>query len=84
MFGGLFEEVGGAFERIVLVMFTDWGMAWTDPLRVRDLAGSVGATLITSFKFGYGERAALFFQYAHGLDAEQGIDYFRVFVGRGF
>ena len=77
-------SVPAMFERIVLVMFTDWGMAWTDPLKLKDLAGSVGATLITSFKFGYGERAALFFQYAHGLDSEQGIDYFRVFVGRGF
>jgi hypothetical protein len=77
-------SVPAMFERIVLVMFTDWGMAWTDPLRLRDLAGSVGATLITSFKFGYGERVALFFQYAHGLDADRGIDYFRVFVGRGF
>ncbi len=71
-------------ERIVGVVFTDWGMAWTNPIRVGDLAGSVGATLITSFKFGYGERIALFFQYAHGLDPELGIDYFRVFVGRGF
>lgn len=72
------------FERLVLVAFTDWGMAWTDPITIKDLAGSVGATLISSFKFGYGERLALFFQYAHGLDPEVGIDYFRVFVGRGF
>lgn len=72
------------FERLVLAVFTDWGMAWTDPIQFRDLAGSIGATLIASLKFGYGERAALFFQYAHGFDREQGIDYFRVFVGRGF
>ncbi len=77
-------SVPAMFERIVLAMFTDWGMAWTDPLELEDLAGSVGATLITSLKFGYGERAALFFQYAHGLDPDRGINYFRVFVGRGF
>lgn len=77
-------SVPAMFERLVLVMFTDWGMAWSDPLKISDLAGSIGATLIASLKFGYGERAALFFQYAHGFHAEQGIDYFRVFVGRGF
>lgn len=77
-------SVPGFFERIVAVVFTDWGMAWTDPLKFADLAGSIGATLITNFKFGYGERASLFFQYAHGFDREEGIDYFRVFVGRGF
>jgi hypothetical protein len=77
-------SVPGFFERVVAVMFTDWGMAWTDPIRFKDIAGSVGATLITSLKFGYGERVSLFFQYAHGLDPEVGIDYFRVFVGRGF
>jgi Tol biopolymer transport system component len=77
-------SVPGFFERIVAVVFTDWGMAWTNPLTLADLAGSIGATLITSFKFGYGERASLFFQYAHGFDREHGIDYFRVFVGRGF
>ncbi|PRP92653.1 translocation protein TolB [Enhygromyxa salina] len=77
-------SVPGLFERIVGVVFTDWGMAWTDPIKFRDLAGSIGATLITSLKLGYGERVALFFQYAHGLDPDVGIDYFRVFVGRGF
>jgi hypothetical protein len=77
-------SVPGFFERIVAVVFTDWGMAWTNPLKFADLAGSIGATLITNFKFGYGERASLFFQYAHGFDRDVGIDYFRVFVGRGF
>src|SRR5690606_15596444 len=77
-------SVPAMFERLVLVMFSDWGMAWTDPIKFKDLAGSIGATLITSLKFGYGERAALFFQYAHGFHGERGIDYFRVFVGRGF
>lgn len=77
-------SVPAFFERLVAVVFTDWGMAWTDPIRASDLAGSIGATLITSFKFGYGERIALFFQYAHGFHPEEGIDYFRVFVGRGF
>jgi hypothetical protein len=77
-------SVPGFFERLVAVVFTDWGMAWTDPLKFSNLAGSIGATLITNFKFGYGERASLFFQYAHGFHREEGIDYFRVFVGRGF
>ncbi|HVI02268.1 MAG TPA: hypothetical protein VM869_26325, partial [Enhygromyxa sp.] len=79
-----FGSVPAMFERLVLAMFTDWGMAWTDPIKLKDLAGSIGATLIASLKFGYGERAALFFQYAHGFHAERGIDYFRVFVGRNF
>ena len=77
-------SVPGFFERIVAVVFTDWGMAWSEPLKFSNLAGSIGATLITNFKFGYGERASLFFQYAHGFDRQDGIDYFRVFVGRGF
>jgi len=77
-------SVPAMFERVVLALFSDWGMAWTDPIQARDLAGSVGATLITTFKFGYGEQVALFFQYAHGFESERGIDYFRVFVGRGF
>lgn len=77
-------SVPAMFERIVAIVFTDWGMAWTDPIRFRDLVGSIGATLVTSFKFGYGERVSLFFQYAHGFDPEDGIDYFRVFVGRSF
>nr|WP_255216761.1 DPP IV N-terminal domain-containing protein [Pseudenhygromyxa sp. WMMC2535] len=77
-------SVPAFFERMVAVVFTDWGMAWTDPLKFSDLAGSIGATLITSFKFGYGESVSLFFQYAHGFDPELGLDYFRVFVGRGF
>jgi Tol biopolymer transport system component len=77
-------SVPAMFERLVLAVFTDWGMAWTDPIKFKDLAGSIGATLICSLKFGYGERAALFFQYAHGLNREEGINYFRVFVGRGF
>lgn len=77
-------SVPAMFERVVAVVFTDWGMAWSDPIKFKDLAGGVGGTLITSFKFGYGERIQLFFQYARGLDPEQGINYFRVFVGRGF
>ncbi|KIG13539.1 tolB protein precursor protein [Enhygromyxa salina] len=77
-------SVPGFLERMVAVVFTDWGMAWSDPIKFRDLAGSIGATLITSLKLGYGERMSLFFQYAHGFDSEFGIDYFRVFVGRGF
>jgi hypothetical protein len=77
-------SVPAMFERVVLALFSDWGMAWTNPITMGDLAGSVGATLITTMKFGYGERVSLFFQYAHGLDREQGINYFRVFVGRGF
>jgi hypothetical protein len=77
-------SVPGLFERVVAVVFTDWGMAWSDPIKLSDLAGSIGATLITSLKLGYGERMSLFFQYAHGFDREYGINYFRVFVGRGF
>ena len=77
-------SVPAFFERLVGVVFTDWGMAWTDPIKFEDLAGSIGATLIASLKFGYGERIQLFFQYARGLDPEVGIDYFRIFVGRGF
>ncbi len=77
-------SVPGFFERMVAIVFTDWGMAWTDPIKFRDIVGSVGATLMTRFRFGYGEGAALFFQYAHGLDPEHGIDYFRVFVGQSF
>lgn len=77
-------SVPALFQRLVAVVFTDWGMAWTDPIRFKDLAGSIGATLITNLEFGYGERVSLFFQYAHGFDPQDGIDYFRVFVGRGF
>ena len=36
------------------------------------------------FATKFRERVALFFQYAHGFDPEVGVDYFRVFVGRGF
>lgn len=77
-------SVPGFFERMVLELFTDWGMAWSDPIKWKDLMGSVGASLITRMRFGYGEGVALYFQYAHGLDREFGIDYFRVFVGRSF
>jgi Tol biopolymer transport system component len=77
-------SVPGFFERVVLAAFTDWGMAWTNPLKWKDLVGSIGGSLITRLRFGYGEGVALFFQYAHGFDREFGIDYFRVFVGRSF
>ena len=77
-------SVPGFFERMVVVVFTDWGMAWTDPIQWKDLVGSIGGTLITKLRFGYGEGVALFFQYAHGFDPDNGIDYFRVFVGRSF
>ena len=71
-------------QNVVLVPFTDWGRAWTDPIAWRDLAGSVGASLIFSFRVGYGERVDLFFQYARGLDAEIGLDTFRLMVARSF
>jgi Tol biopolymer transport system component len=77
-------SVPGFFERVVVAVFTDWGMAWTEPLKWKDLAGSIGGTLITRLRLGYGEGMALFFQYAHGFDRQFGIDYFRVFVGRSF
>ena len=77
-------SVPAMFSRLVAVVFTDWGMAWSDPIKFKNLAGSIGATLITNLAFGYGEKVSLFFQYAHGFQPEQGIDYFRVFVGRGF
>ena len=48
------------------------------------VAGSVGASLIFSFRVGYGERVDLFFQYARGLDADIGLDTFRVMVARSF
>ena len=53
-------------ERLVFVGFTDWGLAWTDPIEISDLAGSVGGSVIFDFKLGYGDRIDLFFQYAHG------------------
>jgi Tol biopolymer transport system component len=71
-------------QNIVFVPFTDWGRAWTDPIRWRDVSGSVGASLIFSFRVGYGERVDLFFQYARGLDADIGLDTFRVMVARSF
>ena len=71
-------------QNVVFVPFTDWGRAWTDPIKWSDLAGSVGASLIFSFRVGYGERVDLFFQYARGLDAEIGLDTFRVMVARSF
>lgn len=76
--------VPGFFERVLVEVFTDWGMAWTDPLKWKDLVGSIGGSLITRLRFGYGEGVALYFQYARGLDREFGIDYFRVFVGQSF
>ncbi|MFV8753292.1 DPP IV N-terminal domain-containing protein [Nannocystaceae bacterium ST9] len=77
-------SVPGFFERMLVEVFTDWGMAWTDPLKWKDLVGSIGGTLITRLRFGYGEGVSLFFQYAHGFDRQDGIEYFRVFVGQSF
>jgi hypothetical protein len=71
-------------QNVVLVPFSDWGRAWTDPIRWSDLAGSVGASLIFSFRVGYGERVDLFFQYARGLNADIGLDTFRLMVARSF
>ena len=71
-------------ERLVFVGFTDWGLAWTDPIEISDLAGSVGGSVIFDFKLGYGDRIDLFFQYAHGFEAEVGVDYLRAAVLRSF
>lgn len=72
------------FERIVVAAFTDWGRAWSDAITLKDLAGSVGASLIWGLRVGYGERISLMLQYAHGFDDELGIDYFRAIVARSF
>jgi hypothetical protein len=71
-------------QRIVAIAFTDWGRAWTDPIRVRDLAGGVGASLAFVLEMGYGERVDLVLQYAHGFDPELGTDAVRVLVTRSF
>jgi hypothetical protein len=71
-------------SRVVLIGFTDWGLAWTNPIKAADLAGSVGATLVFDFSLGYGEGVDLFVQYAHGFDPQKGLDYVRAVVARSF
>ena len=77
-------SVPAYLQNVVLVPFTDWGMAWDRDLTLDDLAGSVGASLVFAFRLGYGERIDLFFQYARGLDPDVGLDLFRVLVARSF
>lgn len=72
------------FERVVLAGFSDWGRAWSGDFTVKDFVGSVGASVILGMRVGYGERISLILQYAHGLDDEFGIDYFRAIVARAF
>lgn len=72
------------FEKVVLAGFTDWGSAWSSDFSIKDLVGSVGASLILGARVGYGERITMMLQYAHGFDEEEGIEYFRAIVARSF
>ena len=59
-------SVPAYLQNVVLVPFTDWGMAWDRDLSLDDLAGSVGASLVFAFRLGYGERIDLFFSMRAG------------------
>ncbi len=72
-------------DRLLLVPFTDVGMAWTEELTEELIKVGVGASLIFAFDIGYGGEAVnLFFNYAHGFDAEFGVDTFQVMIARSF
>jgi hypothetical protein len=72
------------FRGMTLVPFTDWGLAWSDPIEPSDMMGSIGTSLVFDFNIGYGDLVSLYLQYAHGWEPRLGLDYFRVLVSRSF
>ena len=72
------------FQRVGLVPFVDWGNAWSDPIRPRDLLLAGGASLAFTFRVGFVESATLLLQYTHGFDKDLGLDTFRAVIGSAF
>lgn len=70
-------------RRITAIPFVDVGGAWTIFSR-QVIKWGVGASLVTSFKLGYGDSIDVFLQYARGFDEEFGLNYFRAAVARSF
>jgi len=72
------------FRRVTAVPFMDAGGAWTGPLTREVLKIGAGASMIFTFKVGYGAAVNLFLTYAHGFDREDGLDTFRLAVAQSF
>ncbi len=72
------------FERVGATLFSDVGLAWTRKPQPRDVAVTLGASLIFAFKLGFADRVDLLLQYAHGFHPEVGTDWFQLVVGRPF
>ncbi len=82
-----FDRGAGSYRlflrRLTFVPFSDWGLAWSNPIDSSSLKGSSGASLVFDFKTGYDrdpaeDRLGLQFQFAHGWDPKQGLNYFRI------
>lgn len=71
-------------RRITMIPFADLGGAWTSSFTRDALKWGVGASLVTSFKLGYGDSIDLFLQYARGFDERFGLNYFRAAIARSF
>jgi hypothetical protein len=70
-------------RRITMIPFVDVGGAWYQFTRQAIKFGA-GASLVTSFKLGYGDSIDVLLQYARGFDPENGLNYFRAAVARSF
>lgn len=72
------------FQRVGALPFVDWGGAWSGALGLKDLLVAAGATMLFTFRLGYGETVTLGLQYAHGFDRELGTDSFRAVIAGSF
>jgi hypothetical protein len=70
-------------RRITMIPFVDVGGAWYTFTR-QAIKWGAGASLVTSFKLGYGDSIDVLLQYARGFDPEDGLNYFRAAVARSF
>jgi Tol biopolymer transport system component len=70
-------------RRVTMIPFVDVGGAWTTFTR-EVIKWSVGGSLVSSFKLGYGDSIDIFLQYARGFDDKYGLNYFRAAVARSF
>ena len=72
------------FRRVTAIPFVDVGGAWTEALTREVIKVGAGASLVFTFRVGYGAGVNLFLTYARGLDKEVGLDTFRLAVAQSF